>query len=245
MVYYLSTVVISAVVGVIYARSLSLLNERYKLTTKLSLQKLFILAFALFPLAIAIVAPILPFTIFFITTILAFFPAEIVRRSRDTKGIGFSFTDSWKVSTPLDISTFLLEVPTLVPDGSTLYIEGINIAPAIKDYLAKWKSDRIVQVHRAIKWPQPEIFHMMITRDSMFGLSILAKTNVDEICNHIHIYNKSEVLVDGHDFPDCILVSAQINEDKLHRFCTVVGCSYEKTSHPDAPEQSWCFRMQS
>ena len=73
----------------------------------------------------------------------------------------------WEVSSPKDYPRFLQLLPALVPVGSTLYLEGTNMAQDVKTYLRAHPAQPDMAIPRGTIWPKPQCFHMPITTENI------------------------------------------------------------------------------
>ncbi len=139
--------------------------------------------------------------------------------------------NSWKISPPKNISQFLRIIGQLIPENSILYIEGGGLPPKeIRSYLEdKNIKDRIKIVGGTLV-PRPHIYRIPATITNLNELASLFEMYPFPFGSiHLHIYKNNKILMMSYDaFLDSFLISSEIPEKKIKKFCDELNLSYDK-----------------
>lgn len=139
---------------------------------------------------------------------------------------------AWKLSTVQDFPAFLTALPSLVPEGSVLYIESGGKPPQNSlSVLQELSTGDSVKVPGGTLLPRPVIYTIPITRENMQKLAAIEQQHSTPVgVFHLHVYLDSEMLLSSYDaFLDPFKISLVIPEERVKTFSDTLGCSYEKT----------------
>ena len=148
----------------------------------------------------------------------------------EREGIRLDQFPCWKLLPTKDHVTFLKALAGLVPPDSVLYLEGGSPPAQLLSYLQEKAAKKTSKVDIGTIWPKPATFHVIITKDNMEDLSILAEhCFVLELAMHIVVYKDDVVLLSWYDaFDDPCYISREIPEDKVKSFCDSIGIAFEE-----------------
>jgi hypothetical protein len=136
----------------------------------------------------------------------------------------------WAISSEsIDPSRFLGSLLTLVPVGVLLFLEGGAHPPALRRFLERHAlTDVSSRPALGTAWPRHAYFTLRALPGFIEELARLtASLPSPEICDHLHVFNEEQVLLEGYDaFAQPFLASGLLSEDRLRRFCEVAGCRY-------------------
>jgi hypothetical protein len=147
----------------------------------------------------------------------------------ELSGISLPPGECWEVSATRDSAAFVRHLPDLLPERTVLYLEGGSASEGIQTFLEPRGAPQPSQVARGTVWPRPRIYHLPMTGQNVAGLAALFETHAaPEICIHFHAYRGDELLLQWHDafYDDPFLISLNISEDAVKRFCNTLGCTY-------------------
>lgn len=154
-------------------------------------------------------------------------------------GIMMNFQSCWEVTEIKHkrASIFFKALIDLIPAGSILCIEGTNQAQEVKSFLEANKIQNITKVQLFTSRPIPYVYHIPCEDRILSALSDFAEIfTVPEICDHIHIYSDSDVLLEWLDtFSKPLYISKKIPEEFVKTFCEKFDCYYSDASIPDWP----------
>jgi hypothetical protein len=161
-------------------------------------------------------------------------------------GIELDPHSHWEISAPKEHAPFLRCLIELLPPGAILYLEGTSIAHDVSDFLAAHAVESPTPVRRGTIWPMPAVHHVPATAANTEALaSLIARHPAPEICDHLHAYVGSAVILQWHDafFDDPLLLSSRVPEDAVKRFCQSLGCSYKRIeAGKERGEMKWPSR---
>jgi hypothetical protein len=144
----------------------------------------------------------------------------------ELEGIRLEPQAHWEVSPPdwAAVPDFLRLLPTLMPSGSVLYLEG-RPASAVRAYLEARAATDTTKVAMGTIWPRPLVFHVGMTTSCLEGLAQLVEQHGwHEFAHHLHVYQGTQVLLEWYDFPDDpFWVSQTLPEDAVSEFCSRLG----------------------
>ena len=129
-----------------------------------------------------------------------------------------------------ELCRLLLALPSLVPADAVLYIEGGRIEDGVRQFLRAHPAPATTKVYPGTIAPVPEIYHVPATSDMLSGLAQIAdRHNSYEVCDHLHIYRGSTVLLQGYDFMSSPLILPEsFSEQQVADFCRKIGATYER-----------------
>ena len=79
--------------------------------------------------------------------------------------------ESWRIEAVRDSTLFLAHLPLLVPEQSTLFLEGTT-EKAVERYLKARPAPNPTKVAVATVWPRPDIHHLAITPENIDRLGL-------------------------------------------------------------------------
>ena len=130
----------------------------------------------------------------------------------------------WEIPGVTDLAAFLRALPSLVPDDSTLFLEG-KPSQQIESFLASRAVETKMKIERGTCWPMQDVFHVRLDRATMEGLAALAnECAAPELADHIHVYVDDRVVLSWFDFPDDpIYLADRIPDSNVAEFCQALG----------------------
>ena len=130
----------------------------------------------------------------------------------------------WEIPGVADVAVFLRALPSLVPDDSTLFVEG-RPSERIRSFLASHAVEPRIEIEHGTLWPRQDIFHVRLDSDTVAELAALAgECAAPELADHIHVYVDDRVVLSWFDFPDDpIYLADRIPESNVAEFCQALG----------------------
>jgi hypothetical protein len=143
------------------------------------------------------------------------------------QGIDIDTPFHWVIEGLKEATPFFDHLPTLLPSGSVLYLEGIGICPEMASYYAAHRAANAVEVVRDTISPVPDTYHVGFSPEVSAGLRRLSEKHpVAEMFDHIKSYKDVTMLFSFHDaFDGQMLVSENVPEAAIERFCRSLGGS--------------------
>ena len=154
------------------------------------------------------------------------------------KGLSLGQDSFWKVSPVSNLPALLKALPSLVPDGAILYIEGGSPPKEIKAFLDEHCVPEVSHLAMGTIWPKPAVFHLPATPQNLAQLAMLAeKCATAEVAVHLHIYQPGKVLLEWYDafFKDPLYLSQAIPEERVKEFCKLLSLTYKKSKRNVEP----------
>ena len=137
---------------------------------------------------------------------------------------------SWEVEPPIDKEKFFSGLNILLPRESTLYFEGVY-NEEMKNFLKRHSIKEINSIARGTVLPKLNYFHVPFSDELLSELAALAGKVEDGVCTHFHAYHGGGITLYWHDaFQNSILLSEDVSEDKLKKFCSYLGVNYKRFS---------------
>lgn len=135
----------------------------------------------------------------------------------------------WEVEGIEIASCFFSAVAHLLPPPVHLYFEGNSIASDVWALLQSRAVSPQFQIPRGTIWPKPRTMHVLATADFLRELAAQAELHAEpEICDHLHAYSESKLLLEWYDAFDLpLLVDGSIPEATVREFCRKAGGSYK------------------
>ena len=139
---------------------------------------------------------------------------------------------AWEVSPVKDAATFLRCLPTLLPDGCNLYIEG-TYDRRLETWLAGHTAESQSTVAVATIWPKPDVHHTPATHRNLTALAqFLEAEGLRYPWSHCRAYRGEQVILEWHDaFDNPIYVSDEVDEAKIAELSDAAGCTYNRSKH--------------
>lgn len=138
----------------------------------------------------------------------------------------------WQVQGKRDLPALIQALSDLLPEGSSLYLEGGEHSKHLKAFLEARSGTPRSKVAMGTIWPRPKVYHAPADKAFLEELAEQAKNYAEpEICFHLHVYKNDEILIEGYDFDDRhtpFYVSKRIPEEKLGAFCARLGLTYRE-----------------
>jgi hypothetical protein len=150
--------------------------------------------------------------------------------AEERKGLCLDYrTPSWKVSKAKDLPSFLRALADLVPPDSIIYLEGGTPPRELRVFFQKNSIPEQSHVAIGTIWPRPMVFHLTATRANLIGFADLAERCAEpEVAIHLHVYRQGRVILQWYDaFYDPLYISKEIPEDRVRKFCSMLGLNYE------------------
>jgi hypothetical protein len=155
-------------------------------------------------------------------------------------GIDLDTPVHWAVEGLKQPAPFFEHLPSLLPSGSILYIEGTNIASDVAALYLAHRAGNAVDVARDTIAPVPDIYHFTFSAEVSARLRQFAGSHsVAELFDHLKAYQGETVLFAFHDaFDGTLRISDHIPEANVAQFCQALGvsCRREETGRRD-PDQ--------
>ncbi|MBT8102398.1 MAG: hypothetical protein KJO95_05470 [Gammaproteobacteria bacterium] len=158
----------------------------------------------------------------FISRILGIVPKS------ESEGLTLDESHTWEVEPTRDCSKFVEALPTLLPEGAVVYLEGTT-EPEVNDFLENHLLGDPQKVAIGTIWPMPSRYHVPCSTAIMSALAaLLNDASIAYLCTHIHAYKNDKMLMEWHDaFYDVpVRISRQIDEEAVASFAEAVGKSY-------------------
>ncbi len=129
-----------------------------------------------------------------------------------------------------ELGRLLLALPSLVPADAVLYVECGGIEEEVRQFLHEHPAPATTKVYPGTIAPIPQIYHVPATPKVLSGLAQVADRHSSyEVCDHLHVYRGSTVLVQGYDFMSLPLsLSESFSEQQVADFCHKIGARYER-----------------
>jgi len=134
-----------------------------------------------------------------------------------TSSATLDIEEAWTFSAIRDKHRFFKWVLSVVPEGTTWSIEGVN-DPAIIEALREVSATDDVRMPQATIWPRQNTVKVLLTQKSKAKLSLcLEKWDLDRNLIHQHIYSDTALYFQSYDNLDenCTRVSCLISRDRL------------------------------
>jgi hypothetical protein len=134
-------------------------------------------------------------------------------------------TDAWVVSGVRDAVAFFGAVSALIPDATTMYLEGGNVPSDVVDLL--YEHAELTAFH-GVAGQAPDTFRLRFSGALAGGLAHLAKRHhKDEICDHLHVYRHDEPMLTWYKaFKGALLLSKAVPLPRLQRFAKPLKASW-------------------
>ena len=138
----------------------------------------------------------------------------------------------WKVSATKNLSSLMRALAKLIPEGSTLYLEGGTPGKELLRFFEERSVPERSHIAMGTIWPWPRVFHLPATHENLLQLADLAERSaLPEVAIHLHVYQDDRVLLQWHDaFFDPFYISKEIPEDKVRTFCDGLSIQYENAT---------------
>ena len=152
-------------------------------------------------------------------------------------GIKLNLTEPyWELSGEIDFPRLFAALPTLLPEGCILYLEGGYPEDELHVFLQTQQIVDSVKVACGTAWPKPTVFHLPATPTVLHRLSELTHRRAEpEVAAHFHVYRGQVVLLEWHDvFTQPALISGTLTEEVIARFAQVLRMEYRPGIAPDA-----------
>src|SRR5512139_3321594 len=90
-------------------------------------------------------------------------------RAKLGNGIDLDSADRWVVEGLEEPRKFFHCLLHLVPQDTTLYFEGVDIAPEVAHFFETNREQNPVTVSRDTISPTPDVFHVVLTSELIYG----------------------------------------------------------------------------
>ena len=134
----------------------------------------------------------------------------------------------WQISNVKIASKFFRYMDLLLPENSIVFFEGTAVSQIIKDFYSSHPAGKTMRIRGGTIWPRPSSFHVPLKY--MKELAVLAENCAEfEICDHLHAYADSVVLLEWYDaWFDPFYLAVQIAERQVSAFCELTGGANKK-----------------
>jgi hypothetical protein len=139
----------------------------------------------------------------------------------------------WEVAhRGLDHAEFFRRIPTLVPEGSVLVLEGGWPSPHLRQFLQEHAFAPETRVARGTIWPRGDVVHLPASRQVLEELAKHAEgAAYPEVCTHLHVHAAGRVVVQWYDaFGAPCYVSKALPTERVEAFCGELGTSFKDGS---------------
>lgn len=127
----------------------------------------------------------------------------------ELSGIHIEGAFAWDIH-HYELSRVLLALPSLVPPDAVLYIEGGAIEDDVRQFLRAHPASKTTKVYPGTITPVPEIYHVPATPAVLSGLAQISEHHSSyEVCDHLHVYCGTAVLLQGYDFMSLPLILSE------------------------------------
>jgi len=154
-------------------------------------------------------------------------------------GIMLDMRNCWEVTKikGVQAANFFRTLVEMAPEYSIFCLETTAAVDEVKEFLEANKMPPVRKVQLGTLWPKPSVYHIPLNEQTMQQMAQLAVNfAMPEICDHIHIYNESLVLLEWFDaFWQPMYISKKIPENSIKSFCEKIGCDYCDGSLPSWP----------
>ena len=136
--------------------------------------------------------------------------------------------DSWQVTGIRIAADFLREVPALLPDATTMYLEG-QPYPDVQAFLSEYIDQSTYGAPIGTTWPKPQLYSLTVSPQFFARFAALAEHHAEpEICDHVHLYKDYDPLANWFDaFSDPLYVTKGVARDRMERFCRSLNATFE------------------
>lgn len=133
----------------------------------------------------------------------------------------------WQIDATKDLPSFLRAVPIIAPPTGIIYFESGSTDEEIESFFMANGIDGGV-IPMGSYDPTP-FYHLPISTDKLEELAKIAERHCEvEIAAHIHIYCSNQLILQWYDaFWDPIVVTKEIPEETVKRFCNQLSLHYE------------------
>jgi len=140
---------------------------------------------------------------------------------------------TWRISVVPDFPTFLRNLPSLVPNGSVLCLEGTG-ADDVEVFLSQRPAIYPNEVDQGFLRMRTKTYYMPVTPENLQGLAELAEHHAEaEICDHLRVYFNDKAVLAWHDIIDDPLdIADQVDESRIRAFTEQLGTTYEDGVEP-------------
>lgn len=139
----------------------------------------------------------------------------LVRSGREVSGIR-------------DSDKFFRSLVDLLPTPAYLVFEGTSIAHDVCQLLQPAAIAPRRHIPVGTIFPRPVAYHIPVSPSFLVAMADLAAKHAEpEICDHLHAYDDSRVLLQWYDaFDSSMVVDDSIAEESLLEFCDALGATY-------------------
>lgn len=155
-------------------------------------------------------------------------------RSRATLPVPVHASGHWQVIGVRDSTEFFRALDSLVPEATTLVLEGSSVAKDVRAALRPHLEAEYTIVPAGKGWPDwRHALRLRYSRELLTLLAALSERHAEpELCDHLHIFRLAEPLLSWHDaFDDPILVSDSVPELRARLFAARFGAPLAHHDH--------------
>lgn len=136
----------------------------------------------------------------------------------------------WEVShRGVDQAEFFRRIPTLVPAGSILVLEGGSPSAPLLKFLREHAVPPDTKVARGTIWPRAEVVHLPASHQVLQQLADHAERSAyPEICTHLHVVSAGRVVLQWYDaFATPCYASKELPAQRVETFCAELRTSFK------------------
>ncbi len=124
-----------------------------------------------------------------------------------------------------DFYVLLRAVDEVMPNDSTLCLEGTRVAPDVVAFLERRQATVQSEIAPNTLWPKPQFFHLSLAGPDLTQLRALAEHHAEpEIADHLVVYREGRVLLWAHDAGyGYVAVSRSLPRRTIERFRQALG----------------------
>lgn len=156
---------------------------------------------------------------------------------KEPEGLRIEGEYIWEISNPEDHINVLRQIFELFPIGHILYLEGMDKHIYVNQ-LASKESNYKAPIAQGTMWPKPHIAHIPLnTANIEYIIHILENEGYVEqqVFVHLHVYHDNKVVLQWHDAADDpIILSEELDENRVEAFCKNIGSTYKKIEQKKA-----------
>jgi len=135
----------------------------------------------------------------------------------------------WRVTgEALEHPAFFRNLPLLLPADAVLVLEGGRHPKELEGFLNEHQLTPALKLAAGTFWPRGRTYHVPATAAFLEELADRTEHCAElEVCEHLHAYRDGVVLLQWYDaFSDPAYVSKLVSQDRVERFCAVLGVAY-------------------
>jgi len=134
----------------------------------------------------------------------------------------------WRLACVSDHSAFFRNAPEILPADAVLVLEGGRQPQEVRAFVEKHEVPAAANIAAGTVWPRPNVHHISVTATALKELADLTEhCAAPEVCDHLHAYTGSEVLLQWYDaFSEPLYLSKLVSQGHVERFCAALGIAF-------------------